>query len=132
MGLVFNWDKNVYKSFLKENNKVIYINTHFNHPLSTLRKLPKSIEKWVSETLSDKDIFDKLIKTYNGGLKESGFKDELNYAPPESESESEQGKGKRKGKVIWSNPPYSRTVKTNIGKTFSRLLSKYFLPAHNL
>ena len=132
MGLVFNWDKNVYKSFLKENNKVIYIKTHSNHPLSTLRKLPKSIEKWVSETLSDKDIFDKSIKTYNGGLKESGFKDELNYAPPESETESEQGKGKRKGKVIWFNPPYSRTVKTNIGKTFSRLLSKYFLPAHNL
>ena len=82
--------------------------------------------------LSDKDIFDKSIKTYKGGLKESGFKDELNYAPPESEAESEQGKGKRKRKVTWFNLPYFRTVKTNIRKIFLRLLSKYFLPAHNL
>ena len=82
--------------------------------------------------LSDKDIFDKSIKTYKGGLKESGFKDELNYAQPESETESEQGKGKRRWKVTWFNPPYFRTVKTNIRKIFLPVLSKYFLPAHNL
>ena len=34
--------------------------------------------------------------------------------------------------MIWFNPPYSDSVKTNIGKEFFRLLSKHFPSHHNL
>ena len=30
-------------------------------------------------------------------------------------------------KIIWFNPPYSLNVETNIGKTFLKLIDKYFL-----
>ena len=48
--------------FHKENNKPIYINKHSNHPPSILKQLPKSTEKRISETSSNKNIFDESIK----------------------------------------------------------------------
>ena len=37
---------------------------------------------------------------------------------------------KRKRAIIWYTPPYSMNVKTNIRKTFFKLLQKHFPPTH--
>ena len=37
---------------------------------------------------------------------------------------------KRKRAITWNNPPYAMNVKTNIGKTFFKLLQKHFPPTH--
>ena len=37
---------------------------------------------------------------------------------------------KRKGNIIRFNPPYNKTVKTNIGKYFFRLINKHFPLEH--
>ena len=34
--------------------------------------------------------------------------------------------------IIWFNPPYSQNVKTNIGKTFLKLVKKHFPRDHKL
>ena len=39
---------------------------------------------------------------------------------------------KEKRNVIWFNPPCSKNVKTNIGKTFLQLLSKHFPKEHQM
>ena len=39
---------------------------------------------------------------------------------------------KKKRNIIWFNPPYSKNVKTNIGKTFLQLLSKHFPKDHQM
>ena len=44
----------------------------------------------------------------------------------------ENQKRKRKRNIIWFNPPYSKNVKTNIGKTFLQLLSKHFPKDHQM
>ena len=36
----------------------------------------------------------------------------------------------RKSIILWFNSPYSKSVKTNIGKFFLRLISKHFPPTH--
>ena len=36
----------------------------------------------------------------------------------------------RKLSMLWFNPPYSKSVKTNIGKLFLRLINKRFPPTH--
>ena len=41
-------------------------------------------------------------------------------------------KKKRKRKIIWFNPPYSKNVKTNVGKIFLKLLREHFPPNHKL
>ena len=46
------------------------MNKHSNHRTNILKELPKSIEKRISETPSNKDIFDESIKPYKDALKE--------------------------------------------------------------
>ena len=128
LDVTFDLDNNVYKPFRKENNKPLYINKHSNHPPSILKQLPKSIEKRISETSSNKDIFDESIKPYKDALKESGFSEALNYIAPTTNKKQKN----RKRKIIWFNPPFSRSVKSNIGRIFLRLLSKYFPRNHTM
>ena len=94
--VTFDLDNNAYKPFHKENNKPIYINKYSNHPPSILKQLPKSIEKRIFETSSNKDIFDKSIKPYKDGLKESGFNEVLKYITPTTNKKQEN----RKRKII--------------------------------
>ena len=61
---------------------------------------------------------------------ESGFKEELKCTPNDTSFQEENDQGTRKRKIIWLNPPNSRSVKTNISKNFLHLLVKHF-PANN-
>ena len=90
LDVTFDLDNNAYKPFRKENNKPIYINKHSNHPPSILKQLPKSIEKRISETSSNKDIFDESIKPYKDAFKESGFSETLNYIAPKANKEQKK------------------------------------------
>ena len=126
LDVTFDLDNNVYKPFRKENNKPLYMNKHSNHPPSILKQLPKSIEKQISETSSNNYIFDESIKPYKDALKESDFSEALIYIAPTTNRKQQN----RKRKLIWFNPPFSRSVKSNIGRIFLRLLSKYFPRNH--
>ena len=59
-----------------------------------------------------------LQKCFNEGLKHDN---------KDSEKQT-RNKEKRKGrrKIIWFNPPFSLSVKTNIGKLFFKILKKNF------
>ena len=128
LDMTFNLDHNVYKPFRKENNKPININKHSNDPPSILRQLPKSIKKQISQTSSNKDIFDESIKPYKDALKESGFSVALSYIAPTTNKEQKN----RKRKIIWFNPPFSGSVESNIGRRFLHLLLKHFLRNHTM
>ena len=50
----------------------------------------------------------------------------LVYNKENTHLEMEQNeKKKRKRKIIWFNPPYSSTVKTNVGKLFLKLVKQH-------
>ena len=90
--------------------------------------MPKLIEKRISETSSNKDIFDESIKPYKGAIKESGFSEALSYIAPTTNKKQKD----RNRKIIWFNPPFSRSVKSNIGRIFLRLISKHFPQSHTM
>ena len=83
-----------------------------------LKQLPKSIEKRISETSSNIDVFNRSIKVYNDALHESNFKEILQFVVPAPKNNDENQKHKRKRNMIWFNPSYSKNVKTSTGKTF--------------
>ena len=90
--------------------------------------MPESIEKLISKTSSNKDIFDESIKPYKDAFKESGFSETLNYIAPKANKEQKN----RILKIIWFNPPFFRSVKSNIGRIFLRLISKHFPRNHTM
>ena len=105
-----------YKPYRKPNDNPLYINASSNHPPSILKQLPKNISKRVSGISSSKEIFDQAAPYYNDALKASGYREKIEFQPPEIAAKQESQKRKRK--VIWFNPPYSMNVKTNIAKKF--------------
>ena len=52
-----------------------------NHPPTTIRELPKSIGKRLSELSCNKEIFEKATPPYTDALKKTGFKENLVYTP---------------------------------------------------
>ena len=96
---------------------------------SITKQLSRSIEKCLSK-LSSKDIFYETTSFYEHRLASCGYNEKLTY---QQQGENNKNTGKnRKRNIIWLNPRYCKSLKTNIGKYFFRLLNKHFPPGHKL
>ena len=82
-----------------------------DHPPSIIKQIPKSIATRLSSLSSSKEIVLEAAQSYEQNLASCGYKEKLSAKKP-------KGNKNRKGNIIWFNPPYSKTVKTNIGKYF--------------
>ena len=119
-----------YQLFRKPDNDPIYIYINSNHPSQILKQLPKSTSKRLSEISSSKDVFDKSKALYNKSLNNSGFYKNIIYHQDNRNKNQHKKIKKRQRKIIWFNPPFSKIVKTNIGKKFFKLINLHF-PKHH-
>ena len=87
-----------------------------------------SIEKRLSSLSSSKEIFEEAAPYYEQCLSNCGYKQKLNYRDPTSPNII--AKTKRQRNILWFNPPYSKTLKTKIGKFFLQLFKKHFPKEH--
>ena len=83
-----------------------------------------SIERLLSFLSSSKEIFEEAASYYEQSLSNCGYKEKLDY--PDPTSPNLITKRKRQRNILWFNPPYSKTVKTKIGKFFLQLIKKHF------
>ena len=122
---------NTYELYRKPDNHPVCINENSNHPKTILRELSKSISERLSDLSSNKEIFQKATSRYFEALKKSGFNKPLVFIPKTNTSDN-ISKKQRKRKIIWFNPPFSLSVKTNIGRTFLKLLKQHFPKSNRL
>ena len=97
---------------------------------SILKNIPASIQRRLNSISSSEDMFGGAKDEYDKALKDAGYKGALQY-----DSEVTRGcrpKRKRSRRIIWFNPPYSKSVATNIGKEFFKLLRVHFPKQHPL
>ena len=80
--------------------------------------MSKAIAKRIADISSKKDIFDKSVWIYQNALCESGFKVEWKRKTSDTSFQEENNQITRSRKIIWFNPSYSRSVKTNISINF--------------
>ena len=99
-----------------------------DHSPSILKQLPMSIEKRLLSLSSSKEILEETVPYYEQYLSNCGYKEKLNYRDPTSPNLIT--KRKRQRNILWFNPPYSKTVKTKIGKFFLQLIKKIFPKEH--
>ena len=125
-----------YEPYRKPNNEPIYINKQSNHPPNIIADIPKAISKRLTSISCNKNVFDSNVDIYQTTLKNSGidgtiitYNDQSEQANNVNIEEANQAR-KHKRAILWYNPPYSINVKTNIGKTFFKLLKKHFAPTH--
>ena len=119
-----------YYPYRKHDNPPQYIHAKSNHPPQIIKQLPASISERISRLSCDETEFDKAATQYNEALKSSGFKASITY---KSVSETTtRKKANRRRKITWFNSPYSRSVKTNVGRTFLSLVDRHFTPNNPL
>ena len=133
LDVTFDLQSNSYKPYRKPDNLPVYIHKDSNHPPSILRELPKTIAKRLSDLSSCENVFYNSIAVYKEALQNSGFTPDLIYTPkPISNNSNNEVKKKRKRKIIWFNPPFSKSVESNIGKTFLSLIKRHFPKTNKL
>ena len=127
LDISFDLNTGIYKPFNKSNNKPLYINASSNHPPSVLKQIPKSVSTRITTNSCNEDIFRKSALFYDSILQDCGFNENIKYCPEESVSSR---RGKNHSRNIWYNPPFTKNVRTNVGKHFLKLLKKHFGKNH--
>ena len=115
-----------YQPYKKENDKLFYINTSSNHPRTIIKQIPASVSCRKSDNSANEEIFNNAKTEYEDALRTSGHTANLEFNP----NRPKKRNGKRN--IIWFNPPFNKNVKTNIGKTFLKLVDKHFPRSSNL
>ena len=122
LGVTLNLNDGTYHPFHKPNEETTYIHVESDHPPQIIKKILRSVEKRLSSLSSTKGIFENLKDYYEQRLRQCGYNKKLNH----TEENNEINQKSRKHNIFWFNPPYSKPVKTNIGKLFLRLINKHF------
>ena len=126
LDITLNLSNGSYQPFKKPNDDTIYIHSHSNHPPSIIRQLPISISQRISKLSSDHATFQHAAPTYNNALKHNGFRSDIEFLPDETHTPPASHQKIRTRNITWFNPPFSKNVKTNVGKKFLNLLYNHF------
>ena len=110
-----NLDTGTYRPYRKPDNKLAYINRKSKHPPTMIKEVPKAIAKQISDTSSSELVFNYSIPVYSDALRKCGFHDNITFIPKTTNTKT-NNKKTCKCKIIWFNPPYCLSVKTNVGK----------------
>ena len=119
--------QNLHPTESQTTNQPLYVDSRSNHPPSILKQIPISINKRISSLSSDQESFDECKPFYESALKHSNYNVSLEYST-NSPSSPPSTKRRRQRNIIWFNPTFSKSVKTNIARNFLQLLDKHFPP----
>ena len=127
LDVTFDLQNNSYKPYKKPADLPVCIHKHSNYPPTILNVLPKSITKRISHLSSSKNVFQGAIPVYKEVLRKSGFTSDLLHTSEQFDhnNNNEENKNKKR-RIIWFNPPFLKSAKSNIGKTFLNLIKRYF------
>ena len=115
--------------YAKPNNELKYVHTHSSHPHHVIKQIPKSVNKRLNNISCDKEHFDKAKVEYEEALSKSGHNHKLEYI---EQTTPKKKKRKRNRNIIWYNPPFNASLKTNYGKEFLKILDRNFPKKHCL
>ena len=139
LDVTFNLSDGTYKPYRKPNDETRYINAKSNHPPNILKQLPIAIEDRLRNLSSSKRIFDEAAPHYQEALDKSGYKYKIKFERNGSDEDnndqdgnvSTQGTRRNRARnIIWFNPPFSKSVSTNVAKYFLELIEKHFPIRH--
>ena len=118
--------------YMKPNNEIFYVHKRSNHPKEILKNLPKNIENRLSKISANEDIFNDAIPPYQATLDASEYDHKLTFDSNARDTNQRRKNNNRNRNVTWFNPPWSNSVKSNIGAQFLAILKETFPPTHQL
>ena len=125
----FGQNSESYQPYRKPNDEPLYINRYSYHPPTILSRLPQTISKRILSLSSNFVLFSRAAPIYNAALENAGYTERVKY---DCEINVSKPPRNRRRNIIWYNPPYIKSVSTNIGRVFLNLLDKHFHKEHKL
>ena len=114
----FDLRTKIYRPYRKPNNTPSYIHMSSSHPYEILKRLPTPINELLPRYSSNKQIFESVKPEYEEALKKSAYQASLEYIEPKVDNiENNTSKLQRKREIIWFNPPFNKSVTTNVGRS---------------
>jgi hypothetical protein len=101
-----------------------------NHPPNVLINIPAGVNKRLSSISSEQKMFNMAAPVYQEALAKNGYEYQLKFDP--NAAEPSKNKRNRKRNVLWFNPPFNSSVRSNIGAEFLKLIDKCFPKCHPL
>ena len=98
-----------------------------NHPPNIIKHLPKSINRRISSFSCNEEHFNNVKHYYEDQLKSCGYNEPFSFM---NEAPANNINKTRKRNIIWFHPPYSQSVKSNVGKIFLKLVRSHFPKTH--
>ncbi|XP_015771288.1 PREDICTED: uncharacterized protein LOC107349626 [Acropora digitifera] len=129
LDVTLNLSDGKYMAYTKPGNTPLYVNRKSNHPPRIIENIPKSINKRLSEISIDETSFKKSAPLYQKALDDSGYHHRLTFTPSFTQSLNSTRTNRRRN-IIWYNPPFSKNVATNVGRTFLKILDEEFPENH--
>ena len=126
-----NLDTGTYRPYRKSDDMPVYIKRKSNHPRTIIKEISKAIAKRISDISSSEVVLIESIPIYSDALRKCGFHDNVTFIPITTNTKANKKK-RRKRKIIWLNPPYCLSVKTNVGRIFLKLIKKHFPKGNSL
>ena len=127
LNVTFNLTNASFRDFSKENHIPLYVHKESNHPPAVTKCIVKGVGQRLTANSSSQEMFDDAKGLYQEQLRKAGYTEELKFEPRE---EVGRRRRRRKRDICWFNPPFCRSVITNVGKEFLKLLDKCFPPGH--
>ena len=121
-----------YKPYHKPNDEICYIHKESTHQPSITKQLTVSIETRLSKISSSGKVFNESVSIYQEALDKSGYNHKLKFQKTSTHGNNTQCRQRKRNITWFFNPPFSKSVVTKIGKTFRKLIDKYFPPQHKL
>ena len=147
LDVTLNLNDGSYKPYRKPDEETLYIHAKSNHPPNIIKQLPISVEDRLRNLSSSKEIFEEAAKHYQEALEKCGYSYKLRYERTSPEGRSvvqqplprtnnetrNQRPRNRPRNITYFNPPFSKSVSTNVAKYFLNLINKHFgsLPEHH-
>ena len=129
LDVTLNLSNGKYMAYTKPGNIPLYVNRKSNHPPRIIENIPKSINKRLSEISIDEYSFHQAAPLYQKALDDSGYNHRLTFTPNVTQSLNPTRRNRHRN-IIWYNPPFSKNVATNVGRTFLKILDEEFPDNH--
>ena len=114
-----------YHPYRKPNDKPQFISRYSNQPPNIIKQLPQAINKRISLLSSNQTPFATASPLYEDALTRSHFNTKLFYLP-DTRTQPTSSQRRKQRNITWYNLPYSKNVRTNIGREFLKLIDKHF------
>ena len=129
LDVLFNLKEGTHRAWVKPEQVIHYVHRESNHPAHVLKNIPAEVERRLSALSSNREMFEAAKGPFQDALKRAGYNKELVY---DSTKVRRTRKRTRNRRILWFNPPFCLSVKSNLGRQFLQLVDKSFPPGNPL